>query len=145
MILKKKNLFIVSIQVKVVENNIHCLLTSRVKSEFKIVIKKIDETEIIGQIFYVSINFYSKILIFHLINGPNKQTKYKQNRRLDQVTDDLVVDETDICPFDPFLFVLLLFRRQRQLDEEDLLQLLIHVVNAELPESVLFWSNISKS
>jgi len=83
------------------------LLTSRAKSEFKIVIKKIDET---GQTFYVSINFYSKILIFHFINGPNKHTKYKQNRRLDQVTDDLVVDETDICPFDPFLIVLLLFR-----------------------------------
>ncbi len=73
----------------------------------------------------------------HLINGPNKQTKYKQNRRLDQVTDDLVIDETDNCPFDPFLIVLLLFRLQRQLDEEDLLQLLIRVVDAELSEAVL--------
>jgi len=49
--IEKIFLFIVSIQVKVVENNIQCLFTSRVKSEFKIVIKKIDETEIIGQTF----------------------------------------------------------------------------------------------
>ena len=76
------------------------------------------------------------------------QTNRQNTKKIDDFIRsqfDLVVDETDICLFDPFLFVLLLFRRQRQLDEEDLLQLLIHVVNAELPESVLFWSNISKS
>jgi len=62
-------------------------------------------------------------------------SQIKQNRRLDQVTD-LVVDETDICLFGSFLIVLLLFRLQRQLDEEDL-QLLIHVADAELSEAVL--------
>jgi hypothetical protein len=59
-------------------------------------------------------------------------SQIKQNRRLDQVTD-LVVDETDICLFGSFLIVLLLFRLQRQLDEEDL----IHVADAELSEAVL--------
>ena len=76
------------------------------------------------------------------------QTNRQNTKKIDDFIRsqfDLVVDETDICLFDPFLFVLLLFRLQCQLYEEDLLQLLIHVVNAELPESVLFWSKISKS
>jgi hypothetical protein len=68
------------------------------------------------------------------------QTNRQNTKKIDDFIRsqfDLVVDETDICLFDPFLFVLLLFRLQRQLDEEDLLQLLIHVVDAELSEAVL--------
>ena len=67
----------------------------------------------------------------------DQTNRQNTNKIDDQVTDDLVVDETNICPFDPFLIVLLLFHLQRQLDEEDLLQLLIHVVDAELSEAVL--------
>ena len=55
---------------------------------------------------------------------------------LDQVADNLVVEELDRCPFDLFPIVLFLFPLQCQLDE-DLLQLLVDVVDAELFERVI--------
>lgn len=53
---------------------------------------------------------------------------------LDQVADDLVVEEVDVLPLDALLAVLLLLRVQRQLDEE-LLQLLVAEVDAQLLET----------
>jgi len=55
---------------------------------------------------------------------------------LDQVAHDLVIEKADVRPADALLSVLLLLGLQRQLDE-DLLQLLVHIVDTELLEAVL--------
>ena len=54
----------------------------------------------------------------------------------DEVTDDLVVEVLDRRPFDLFPDVFLLFCLECELDE-DLLQLLVDVVDAELLERIV--------
>jgi len=54
---------------------------------------------------------------------------------LDQVAHDLVVEKVDWRPLDAFRVVLGLLGAQRELNE-DLLQLLVDVVDAELLEPV---------
>lgn len=59
---------------------------------------------------------------------------------LNEVTDDLVVEVRDRLPLDALLEVLLLLRLESQLNEQ-LLQLLVAVVDAELfktDDSILF-------
>ena len=53
---------------------------------------------------------------------------------LHQVTDDLVVEVLHGLPLDPFLGILVLLGLEGQLDEQ-LLQLLVAVVDAELLEA----------
>ena len=63
----------------------------------------------------------------------------KDTRRttlLDQVTYDLVVEILDRCPLDLFLCILFLLLLQREFDKY-LLQLLVHVVDAQLLERVV--------
>jgi hypothetical protein len=55
---------------------------------------------------------------------------------LDQITANLVVEEIDVLPLDALLVVLLLFGLERELDE-NLLQTLVDIVDAELLETVL--------
>ena len=57
-------------------------------------------------------------------------------RLVDQLADDHVVEVVDVLPLDPLPLVLLLLLLQHQLDEE-LLQLLVAVVDAELLKTVL--------
>ena len=57
-------------------------------------------------------------------------------RLVDQVADDHVVEVVDVLPLDPLPLVLLLLLLQHQLDEQ-LLQFLVAVVDAELLETVL--------
>lgn len=55
---------------------------------------------------------------------------------LDEITDNLVVEVFDWCPFDLFPHVLLLLRLECKLNE-DLLKLLIDVVDAQLLERIV--------
>ena len=55
---------------------------------------------------------------------------------VDQLADDHVVEVVDVLPLDPLPLVLLLLLLQHQLDEQ-LLQLLVAVVDAELLKTVL--------
>ena len=57
-------------------------------------------------------------------------------RLVDQLADDHVVEVVDVLPLDPLPLVLLLLLLQHQLDEQ-LLQLLVAVVDAELLKTVL--------
>ena len=57
-------------------------------------------------------------------------------RLVDQVADDHVVEVVDVLPLDPLPLVLLLLLLQHQLDEQ-LLELLVAVVDAELLKTVL--------
>ena len=57
-------------------------------------------------------------------------------RLVNQLADDHVVEVVDVLPLDPLPLVLLLLLLQHQLDEE-LLQLLVAVVDAELLKTVL--------
>ena len=57
-------------------------------------------------------------------------------RLVDQLADDHVVEVVDVLPLDPLPLVLLLLLLQHQLDEQ-LLELLVAVVDAELLKTVL--------
>ena len=57
-------------------------------------------------------------------------------RLIDQLADDHVVEVVDVLPLDPLPLVLLLLLLQHQLDEQ-LLELLVAVVDAELLKTVL--------
>ena len=73
---------------------------------------------------------------------PNVETRLVHDRDdplvrlVDQLADDHVVKVVDVLPLDPLPLVLLLLLLQHQLDEQ-LLQLLIAVVDAELLKTVL--------
>lgn len=59
---------------------------------------------------------------------------------LDEFTNNLIVEVVDGCPFDALLHILFLLSLQRQLNE-NLLQLLIHKVDAKLLKPIFLKSS----